>query len=61
MIKYLRSCTDPALQLESVALTPERQVPGLHLFRQLNIKASRKQVLPIVRCAAECIVGHCQV
>jgi hypothetical protein len=61
VIECLRSSTDPSLQLESVELAPEHQIPGLQLFRQLNIKASRKQVLPIVRCAAECIVKHCQM
>lgn len=60
VIECLRSSTDPALELESVELASEHQIPGLQLFRQLNIKASRKQVLPIVRCAAECVVKHCQ-
>ncbi|XP_023708607.1 exopolyphosphatase PRUNE1 isoform X2 [Cryptotermes secundus] len=60
VIKCLMNSTDPALQLESFEVASENHIPGLQLFRQLNAKASRKQVLPIVRCAAECIVKRCQ-
>ncbi|GFG35397.1 hypothetical protein Cfor_10127 [Coptotermes formosanus] len=60
VIEWLKRSTDPALELEAVELAPPHQIPGLQLFRQLNIKVSRKQVLPIVRCAAESLVKQCQ-
>ncbi|XP_021921029.1 exopolyphosphatase PRUNE1 isoform X2 [Zootermopsis nevadensis] len=60
LVTCLRTSTDPALQLEPVEVATQHQVPGLQLFRQLNVKASRKQVLPIVRCAAEFALKHCR-
>ena len=56
----LKCSNDPALQLEAVELAPPHQISGLQLFRQLNAKASRKQVLPIVRCAAESLKKPCE-
>ncbi|XP_069670607.1 exopolyphosphatase PRUNE1-like isoform X1 [Periplaneta americana] len=50
LVECLKSSTDPVLQLEDVS----NLIPGLQLFKQLNVKASRKQVLPVVR---ECVVS----
>jgi hypothetical protein len=58
--EWLKCSTDPALQLEAVQLAPPHQISGLQLFRQLNVKASRKQVLPIVRCVAESLKKLCE-
>lgn len=58
--EQLKCSTDPALRLEAVELVPPHQISGLQLFRQLNIKASRKQVLPIVRRAAESLEKRCE-
>jgi inorganic pyrophosphatase/exopolyphosphatase len=58
--EQLKCSTDPALQLEAVELAPPHRIPGLQLFRQLNTKASRKQVLPIVRRAAESLKKRCE-
>ncbi|KAJ9575630.1 hypothetical protein L9F63_007491, partial [Diploptera punctata] len=49
MVSCLMKSRDPELLLEVV----ETQVPGLQLFNQLNVKASRKQILPVVKHAAQ--------
>ncbi|XP_066996498.2 exopolyphosphatase PRUNE1 [Anabrus simplex] len=51
LIEHLKKSSSPSLLLEPL----HSVIPGLTLFKQGNIKASRKEIVPLVKTATESI------